>query len=60
MIMANTAAILTDAFPPNQRGMALGTNMVAAIAGSFIGLVLGGILAALIGAWSSGSRYRWG
>jgi MFS family permease len=44
-IMANTAAILTDAFPPNQRGLALGTNMVAAIAGSFIGLVLGGILA---------------
>ncbi len=43
-IMANTAAILTDAFPPNQRGLALGTNMVAAIAGSFIGLVLGGIL----------------
>jgi len=44
-IMANTAAILTDAFPPTQRGLALGTNMVAAIAGSFIGLVLGGILA---------------
>jgi MFS family permease len=43
-IMANTAAMLTDAFPPNQRGLALGTNMVAAIAGSFIGLVLGGIL----------------
>ena len=43
-IMANTAAILTDAFPPNQRGLALGTNMVAAIAGSFIGLVLGGLL----------------
>jgi MFS family permease len=43
-IMANTAAILTDAFPPTQRGLALGTNMVAAIAGSFIGLVLGGIL----------------
>ena len=43
-IMANTAAILTDAFPPNQRGLALGTNMVAAIAGSFIGLVLGGVL----------------
>ena len=38
-IMANTAAILTDAFPPTQRGLALGTNMVAAIAGSFIGLV---------------------
>ncbi len=44
-LMANTAAILTDAFPPGQRGLALGTNMVAAIAGSFIGLVLGGILA---------------
>jgi MFS family permease len=44
-IMANTSAILTDAFPPSQRGLALGTNMVAAIAGSFIGLVLGGILA---------------
>lgn len=44
-VMANTSAILTDAFPPNQRGLALGTNMVAAIAGSFIGLVLGGVLA---------------
>jgi MFS family permease len=43
-IMANTGAILTDAFPPNQRGLALGTNQVAAIAGSFIGLVLGGVL----------------
>jgi MFS family permease len=43
-IMANAAAILTDAFPPEQRGLALGTNMVAAIAGSFIGLVLGGLL----------------
>lgn len=43
-IMANTGAILTDAFPPNQRGLALGTNQVAGIAGSFIGLVLGGIL----------------
>ncbi|HMK97311.1 MAG TPA: MFS transporter [Acidimicrobiales bacterium] len=44
-IMANTGAILTDAFPPEQRGLALGTNQVAAIAGSFIGLVLGGVLA---------------
>jgi MFS family permease len=43
-IMANSTAILTDAFPPEQRGLALGTNMVAAIAGSFIGLVLGGVL----------------
>ncbi|TQS42255.1 MFS transporter [Cryptosporangium phraense] len=44
MIMANSTAILTDAFPGNQRGMALGINQVAAIAGSFIGLVLGGLL----------------
>jgi MFS family permease len=44
MLMANTGAILTDAFPTNQRGMALGLNQVAAIAGSFIGLVLGGLL----------------
>jgi MFS family permease len=43
-IMANTMAILTDAFPPHQRGLALGTNMIAMTAGSFIGLVLGGIL----------------
>jgi MFS family permease len=45
MIFANSTAILTDAFPANQRGTALGINQVAAIAGSFIGLVLGGVLA---------------
>jgi MFS family permease len=44
MLMANSAAIITDAFPAAQRGMALGINIVAAIAGSFIGLVLGGAL----------------
>ena len=44
MLMANSTAILTDAFPPNQRGLALGINQVAGIAGSFIGLVLGGLL----------------
>jgi MFS family permease len=44
-LMANSSAILTDAFPADQRGLALGINMVAAIAGSFIGLVLGGVLA---------------
>jgi MFS family permease len=43
-LFANSAAILTDAFPTDQRGMALGVNAVAGIAGSFIGLVLGGIL----------------
>ncbi|WP_051797191.1 MFS transporter [Catenuloplanes japonicus] len=45
MVMANSAAILTDAFPARQRGTALGVNIVAGIAGSFIGLVLGGVLA---------------
>ena len=45
MIMANSAAILTDAFPSGQRGLALGLNLVAALSGVFIGLVLGGLLA---------------
>ncbi|ODQ95370.1 MFS transporter [Mycolicibacterium holsaticum] len=44
MLMASSAAILTDAFPSNQRGMALGVNMVAAVAGSFLGLLIGGLL----------------
>ncbi|MGW4461265.1 MFS transporter [Micromonospora sp. NPDC004704] len=45
MLMANAAAIVTDVFPARQRGTALGINIVAGIAGSFIGLVLGGVLA---------------
>src|SRR6202453_2908669 len=45
MLMANSAAILTDAFPVNQRGMAMGVNQAAAFSGTFIGLVLGGVLA---------------
>jgi MFS family permease len=45
MLLANSAAIITDAFPARQRGMALGVNMVSGIAGSFIGLILGGLLA---------------
>jgi MFS family permease len=44
-LFANANAILTDAFPPAQRGLALGINGVAIISGSFIGLVLGGLLA---------------
>ena len=44
-LFANSSAILTDAFPAEERGLALGINMVAAIAGSFIGLVIGGVLA---------------
>ena len=44
MLMANAAAILTDAFPANKRGMALGVNQIAGISGQFIGLLLGGLL----------------
>ena len=47
MLQANSTAILTDAFPSTERGFALGTNQVAALAGQFIGLVAGGLLAAL-------------
>ena len=46
-LIANSAAILTDAFPPGQRGLALGINNIAGISGSFIGLILGGVLAAI-------------
>ena len=45
MLFANSSAIVTDAFPTHQRGLALGINNVAAISGSFIGLILGGLLA---------------
>ncbi len=44
-LFANSSAIITDAFPTNERGTALGINSVALIAGSFIGLILGGLLA---------------
>jgi MFS family permease len=47
MLTANSAAILTDAFPAEQRGFALGVNQIAAIAGQFIGLVAGGLLASI-------------
>jgi MFS family permease len=47
MIFANSTAILTDAFPANRRGFALGLNQVAAIAGTFLGLIVGGILASI-------------
>ena len=46
MLMANSAAILTDAFPKEQRGFALGINQVAGLGGMFIGLVAGGLLSA--------------
>ena len=46
-LFSNSAAIITDAFPSDERGMALGLNMVAALAGSFVGLVLGGVLSSI-------------
>jgi MFS family permease len=45
MLTANSTAIITDAFPPDRRGFALGVNQVAGIGGSFVGLVIGGLLA---------------
>jgi MFS family permease len=47
MLMANSAAILTDAFPTHQRGMALGINQITALAGQFAGLLVGGVLAVI-------------
>ena len=43
-LFANSTAILTDVFPANKRGMAIGLNSIAAVSGSFIGLILGGLL----------------
>jgi len=47
MLFANSTAILTDAFPIERRGFALGINQVAGIAGTFLGLIVGGVLAEL-------------
>ena len=47
MLTGNSAAILTDAFPSRQRGMALGVNQITALAGQFLGLLAGGLLAAI-------------
>ncbi len=44
-LLANSAAIITDAFPVNQRGMALGINNIVGVSGMFVGLILGGLLA---------------
>jgi MFS family permease len=51
MMMASSAAILTDAFPPTQRGFALGINMIAGMAGSFLGIIAGGVLAGIDWRW---------
>jgi EmrB/QacA subfamily drug resistance transporter len=48
-LFSNSAAIITDAFPPNERGRALGINQVSIVAGAVAGLVLGGIITSTIG-----------
>jgi Major Facilitator Superfamily. len=60
LLLANTAAILTDAFPSDQRGLALGLTNAAGIAGMFLGLVLGGLLVTIHWRWSSSSPFRSG
>ncbi len=50
-LFANSVAILTDAFPQNERGMALGLNQVAGIGGSFLGIIVGGLLSQLGWRW---------
>jgi len=51
-LFSNSAAIITDAFPPSERGMALGINQISIVAGSVTGLILGGILTTVLG-WRS-------
>lgn len=51
-LFSNSAAIVTDAFPPEERGSALGINQISIVVGSVLGLILGGVLTSLIG-WSS-------
>ena len=51
-LFSNSAAIVTDAFPPQERGRALGINQISIVVGSVLGLILGGILTSLVG-WSS-------
>ncbi|HUI89061.1 MAG TPA: MFS transporter [Anaerolineales bacterium] len=46
-LFSNSTAILTDAFPPGQRGMAMGINQIAMLSGQFLGLLAGGVLAAI-------------
>jgi EmrB/QacA subfamily drug resistance transporter len=52
LIFANNSAIITDAFPVNERGRAIGINQVVGIAGSILALVLGGVLTSTLG-WRS-------
>ncbi len=69
MLTANSTAIITDAFPSDRRGFALGVNQVAGIGGSFLGLIIGGLLSEWhwravfwvsvpIGIWGTWMGYR--
>ena len=69
MLTANSTAIITDAFPADRRGFALGVNQVAAIGGSFLGLIIGGLLSEWhwravfwvsvpVGVWGTWMAYR--
>ena len=59
-LFANSAAILTDAFPPEQRGMAMGYNQMASIAGTLFGVVVGGLLAEIGWRWVFLVTCPWG
>ncbi|HEY1518268.1 MAG TPA: MFS transporter [Solirubrobacteraceae bacterium] len=50
-LFANSAAIVTDAFPREQLGMAMGTNTMVAAIGLVIGPVLGGALVLISWHW---------
>jgi MFS family permease len=59
-LFANAAALVTDAFPKHQLGLAMGTNTMVAAVGLVLGPVLGGALGPSPGTGSSGSTSRWG
>jgi EmrB/QacA subfamily drug resistance transporter len=51
-LFSNSAAIITDTFPENERAKALGLNQTSIVVGSVVGLVLGGFLTTYLG-WRS-------
>src|SRR5690242_12778755 len=51
LLFANAAALVTDAFPREQLGLAMGTNTMVAAVGLVIGPVLGGALVAISWHW---------
>lgn len=52
MMVVNSAALLTEVFPPNERGKALGINGITFSAGAVLGPVLGGLIL-------SAASWRW-